>query len=136
MSRIVRESTPLDTAKAIREGMLALISPVMTLTEGRWVAITRWIPQARASWARRQIASSTSPGATIIRSASSSTMITIWGSFESFAASSAANVAAALTNAPLYFRSMTVNVSGKTNSNTPVTLFITVCSAANALRIT
>ena len=53
----------------------------MTLTDGLWVAMIRWIPAARASWARRQIASSTSPGATIIRSASSSTMITICGIF-------------------------------------------------------
>ena len=35
------ESTMEDTAKAIREGIFALIRPVMTSTEGRWVAITR-----------------------------------------------------------------------------------------------
>jgi hypothetical protein len=28
-----------------------LISPVTTLTDGRWVARTRWIPTARAFWA-------------------------------------------------------------------------------------
>ena len=48
------------------------------------VAIIRWMPAARASCARRQIASSTSPGATIIRSASSSTIMTICGSFSGF----------------------------------------------------
>ncbi len=41
MSRIVRESTWLDTAKEIRDGILALINPVITSTDGRWVAITR-----------------------------------------------------------------------------------------------
>ena len=66
---MVRESTPDDTANAIRDGTFALISPVMTLTDGLCVAITKWIPAALASCARRQIASSTSPGATIIKSA-------------------------------------------------------------------
>ncbi len=41
MSRIVLESTPLETAKAILLGIFALISPVITSTEGRCVAITR-----------------------------------------------------------------------------------------------
>ena len=81
MSRIVLESTPDATENAIRDGTFALITPVMTLTDGRWVAMTRWIPAARASCARRQIASSTSLEATIIRSASSSIMITSCGSF-------------------------------------------------------
>ena len=39
-----------DTAKARRAGMLALMTPVMTLTDGRWVAMTRWMPTARAIW--------------------------------------------------------------------------------------
>ena len=62
--------------------MFALITPVMTLTDGLCVAITRWIPAARASCASRQMDSSTSPGATIIKSASSSmmTMILLIGS--------------------------------------------------------
>ena len=81
ISMMVLESTPEETAKAILEGTLALISPVITLTDGLWVAITRWMPAALASWARRQMASSTSPGETIIRSASSSMMMTIWGIF-------------------------------------------------------
>ena len=53
---------------------------------GRWVAMIRWIPAALANCARRQIDSSTSPGHTIIRSASSSTIMTICGIF--FGASS------------------------------------------------
>ena len=56
---------------------MALIRPVITFTDGRWVAMIRWIPAARANWARRQIASSTSPDATIIKSANSSTLMTI-----------------------------------------------------------
>ena len=69
---MTRESVCEETAKAIREGTLALIIPVMTSTEGRWVASTRWMPTARDFWASRMIASSTSCGLTIIRSASSS----------------------------------------------------------------
>ncbi len=71
-SKIVRLSCWVAIARAIRDGMLALISPVTTSTEGRWVATMRWIPTARAIWAIRTIAPSTSRGATIIRSASSS----------------------------------------------------------------
>ena len=69
-----RESVNDEVANAIREGTLALIRPVTTSTEGRCVASTKWIPAARASWVIRTIESSTSLGATIIRSASSSTM--------------------------------------------------------------
>ena len=36
-----------------------------TSTDGRWVAMTRWMPAARASWVMRTTASSTSRGATI-----------------------------------------------------------------------
>ena len=71
-SRITRESVCEETAKAIRDGMLTLIVPVMMSVEGRWVASTRWMPVARDFCARRMIESSTSAGATIIRSASSS----------------------------------------------------------------
>ncbi len=56
----------------MRAGRLALMSPVMTSTDGRCVARIRWMPTARAIWASRQIDSSTSLLATIIRSASSS----------------------------------------------------------------
>ena len=79
MSRMVRESTCEDTAKAMRVGKLALIRPVMTSTDGRCVATMRWMPVARASCARRQIWRSTSYGAAIIRSASSSMMTTQYG---------------------------------------------------------
>ena len=60
--------------------MLALIRPVTTSTDGLCVATTRWIPTARAICAIRHIADSTSRGATIIRSESSSTMTRMYGS--------------------------------------------------------
>ena len=75
-SRMTRLSVRLDTDNAMRAGMLALMTPVMTFVEGRCVAITRCTPTARAICARRQMASSTSRGATIIRSDSSSTTMT------------------------------------------------------------
>ena len=78
-SIIVRLSTCEETEKAMRVGMLALMMPVMTFTEGRCVAMTRCMPAARANCARRQMLSSTSPGATIIKSANSSMMMTICG---------------------------------------------------------
>ena len=78
-SSTTRESTCDETAKAIREGTLALIIPVMTSADGRCVASTRWIPTARLFWARRMMASSTSAGETIIRSASSSMTTRIVG---------------------------------------------------------
>ena len=77
-SRITRLSTWEPTAKAMREGMFALISPVMMSVDGRCVATIRWMPTALASWAIRQISSSISPAATIIRSASSSTTMTMY----------------------------------------------------------
>ena len=70
---MTRLSASEETEKASRDGMFALMTPVMTSTEGRWVAMTRWIPTARAICAIRQIDSSTSRAATIIRSFSSST---------------------------------------------------------------
>ena len=79
-SRITRESVCDETAKAIRDGTLALIMPVMTSTRGDCVASTRWMPTARAFCARRMIESSTSAGATIIRSASSSMTQRMYGS--------------------------------------------------------
>ena len=69
-----------DTANAMRAGMLALMTPVMTLTDGRCVATIRWMPTARAFWAMRVMLSSTSRAATIIRSLSSSTTTTMYGS--------------------------------------------------------
>ena len=97
-----------NTENAIREGILALISPVMTSTDGLCVAITRCIPAARASWASRQIASSTSPEATIIRSASSSTIITICGSFSGRSCASSGRSFSTVSTLALYpFRSLT-----------------------------
>ena len=46
--------------------------PVITSTEGRWVAMIRWMPAARAICASRCTAPSMSLPATIIRSATSS----------------------------------------------------------------
>ena len=64
----------------MRVGILALITPVMTSTDGRWVAMIRWMPAARAFCASRWMRNSTSLPAVIIRSASSSTTTTICGS--------------------------------------------------------
>ena len=44
-----------ETAKAIRLGTFALIMPVITSTDGRWVASTRWMPTARDFCASRMI---------------------------------------------------------------------------------
>ena len=44
----------------MRAGKFALINPVSTSTEGRCVASTRWMPDARAICAKRAILSSTS----------------------------------------------------------------------------
>ena len=45
----------LVTLTATRLGTFALITPVMTSTDGRCVAIIKWIPTARALWAMRQM---------------------------------------------------------------------------------
>ena len=79
-SRITRLSASDETEKAMRDGTLALMTPVITSTDGRWVASTRWIPTARAIWAIRHTDSSTSRAATIMRSFSSSTTIRMNGS--------------------------------------------------------
>ena len=50
---MVRLSNLLITVKLMRVGKLALIVPVITSTEGRCVAITTWMPAARAIWASR-----------------------------------------------------------------------------------
>ena len=78
-SRMTRESASDEVLNPSRDGTLALIRPVTTSTDGRWVAMTRWMPAARASWVMRTIESSTSRGATIIRSASSSTITSRYG---------------------------------------------------------
>ena len=72
-SRIVRESTLEKTLHATLAGKFALMMPGEHV-HGRpagWQRI-RWMPEARAIWARRAIYSSTSLGETIMRSASSS----------------------------------------------------------------
>ncbi len=51
--RMVRLSIFDVTWKEMRVGKFALIVPVMTSTDGRCVAITMWMPAARAIWARR-----------------------------------------------------------------------------------
>ena len=79
-SRIVRESIREVTWKETRAGTLALMRPVMTSTDGRCVARIRWIPDARAFCAERVICSSTSRPEVIMRSASSSITITMYGS--------------------------------------------------------
>jgi hypothetical protein len=76
---MVRLSILEVTWKEMRVGKFALIVPVMTSTEGRWVAMMRWMPEARAIWARRWMQASISLPATIIRSAISSTMTTMKG---------------------------------------------------------
>ena len=78
-SRMTRLSVRLLTAYAMRAGMLALMTPVMTLTDGRCVATMRWMPTARAFCAMRVMLSSTSRAATIMRSLSSSTTTTMYG---------------------------------------------------------
>ena len=75
-SSTVRLSTLDDMAKAMRLGTLALMRPVTTLTLGRCVASTRWMPTARAFWAILTMGSSTLRPSRMIRSASSSMMMT------------------------------------------------------------
>src|SRR6202165_3918056 len=77
--RMVRLSILEVTWKEMRVGKFALIGPVMTSTEGRWVARMTWMPEARAICARRCTAPSMSLPATLIRSAISSTMTTNYG---------------------------------------------------------
>ena len=58
-----------------------IYNAVMGIINNLSVLFIIGIPAALANWARRQMDSSTSPGDTIIRSASSSTIITICGIF-------------------------------------------------------
>ena len=81
MSMIVRESTWEEVRNAMREGMFALIRPVMTLTSGLCVPMMRCMPAALAFCAMRQIDSSTSSFAVIMRSASSSITMTMDGRY-------------------------------------------------------
>ena len=74
---MVRESMPVAKRNDMRAGTLALIRPVMTLTLGRCVASTKWMPTARAICAKRVMDSSMWRPSRIIRSANSSMMITM-----------------------------------------------------------
>ena len=78
-SMIVRLSTWDATRNAIRLGKFALMRPVMTFTLGRCVARMMWMPIARAFCASSASGVSTSPCTVIIRSASSSITMTIYG---------------------------------------------------------
>ena len=78
-SRMMRLSRELATESAMRLGILAFMRPVMTSARGLWVATTRCMPAARPIWATRQMDSSTSFAAIIMRSASSSMKMTTWG---------------------------------------------------------
>ena len=81
--RMVRLSNLLITWKLMRVGKFALMVPVITSTDGRWVAMITWIPAARAICASRCTAASISLPATIIRSAISSITTTMNGSCSS-----------------------------------------------------
>ena len=76
-------ATKLDgmevTLKAILAGKLALITPVMILVVGLWVAMIKCIPMALASWASLEMGCSISLPAVMIRSANSSMITTIKG---------------------------------------------------------
>ncbi len=76
----MRLSIRLVTWKLTRVGRLALITPVITSTDGRWVAMIRWMPAARLFWLSRWISTSISLPTVTMRSASSSTISTICGS--------------------------------------------------------
>ena len=74
---MVRLSNLEATLKLMRVGKLALMVPVTMSTDGRCVAMIRWMPAARAICASRCTAASISLPATIIRSANSSTTTTM-----------------------------------------------------------
>ena len=79
-SRMVRESICDATRNAMRLGKFALMSPVITFTDGRCVARIKWMPIARAFCANIASGVSTSACTVIIRSASSSITTTMYGS--------------------------------------------------------
>jgi len=58
---------------------LALIRPVITSTDGRWVEMIRWMPTARDICARRTTDASASLAEVAIKSASSSITMMIYG---------------------------------------------------------
>src|SRR5690554_1154324 len=136
---MVRLSILEVTRKDNLAGKLALIIPVMTLTDGLWVATTRWIPIARASWANLAIGASISLPAVIIKSANSSMTRTIYGMnrwpFSGF------NLRA--TNLPLYSlrflqpasfkRSYRLSISIQREFKVLITFLVSVIIASSAL---
>ena len=106
-SRMVRLSILLCTVNAIRVGILALIRPVITSTLGRWVAIIRWMPAARAFCAKRAICCSTDLRSVIIRSANSSITTTIKGSLSKGSGSSGLRLNGLSSGLPSAFNSST-----------------------------
>ena len=82
---MVMESVRDATRKAIRRGKLPLITPEITSTDGRWVAMITCMPAARPFCARRMmefcmlfedaLTSGLAP-MVMVRSAYSSTMVT------------------------------------------------------------
>jgi len=76
-SRMVRESMREKTRKEMRRRQVGLDQAGDDVDARPLGARIRWMPAARAICARRAIDSSTSRPATIIRSASSSTMTTM-----------------------------------------------------------
>ena len=72
---MIRESNLFATMKAMRDGMLALMRPVITSMVGRCVASTMWMPTARAMAASRARVDSSSLPVVAMRSANSSITI-------------------------------------------------------------
>ena len=99
-SRIVRLSFACATWNAIRAGKLALIVPVMTFTDGRCVARIMWMPTARDNCASRAIWFSISACATSMRSASSSTTITMYGTRSGTLSSSSSSSGGGASSVP------------------------------------
>ena len=79
VSSMVFESTIAVTLNAILAGKLALITPVIILTDGLCVAMIKCIPTARDNCASRAIGFSISLPAVMIKSANSSITNTIYG---------------------------------------------------------
>ena len=79
--RILMTAILEETLNAILAGKLALMVPVMIFTEGRCVAMIRWIPTARANCASLAIGISISLPAVMIRSANSSMTSTMNGRY-------------------------------------------------------
>ena len=75
-SRMVIESIRAIVRKAIRPGKFALILPVIIVVVGRCVAMTMWMPTARAFCAIRAMGFSISLPAVMMRSPNSSMMTT------------------------------------------------------------